>query len=211
MSSATPSSHGSEESRRLVRRAQDGDTAALDALFRLSHARLLRLVRARMRAGLRRHDDSDDLVQSALREALHDFARFRYQGHGSFQRWLAAIVEHKLSHRVRDHRRAMRAPPGDVVELDAGSTVSAQVPPALDAQPSEAAAMAETTAEVRETLSQLEQDERDVIVWRQFDGLANLEVAHALGITPAAASKRYLRALERLQGLLEARGFWRAG
>jgi RNA polymerase sigma-70 factor, ECF subfamily len=38
---------------------------------------------------------------------------------------------------------------------------------------------------------------------RHFEELSNQETAAVLGIQPAAASKRYVRALERLKGALE--------
>ena len=42
-----------------------------------------------------------------------------------------------------------------------------------------------------------------MLALRHFEELSNLETAAVLGIQPAAASKRYVRALERLKGALE--------
>jgi RNA polymerase sigma-70 factor (ECF subfamily) len=41
---------------------------------------------------------------------------------------------------------------------------------------------------------------------RHFEQLANKDAAQLLGVTEAAASKRYVRALERLRGILLAMG-----
>ena len=45
--------------------------------------------------------------------------------------------------------------------------------------------------------------DREVIALRHFEELSNIETAEVLGIQPAAASKRYLRALKRLREIME--------
>ena len=41
-----------------------------------------------------------------------------------------------------------------------------------------------------------------MILWRHFEQLSNRQIARILGISEPAAGKRYIRALERLRGLL---------
>ena len=48
----------------------------------------------------------------------------------------------------------------------------------------------------------MDDDDRDMIFMRHFEQLPNQEVAGALGLTEAAASMRYLRALRRLRDLM---------
>ena len=50
---------------------------------------------------------------------------------------------------------------------------------------------------------QLDDDDREVILMRHFEQLSNQEVAALHGLTEAAASMRYLRALRRLKELLK--------
>ena len=69
--------------------------------------------------------------------------------------------------------------------------------------PSLAAQRSEVVAKVREALDRLDPLDREVLALRHFEELTNHEVAAALGIRPAAASKRYVRALERLRNVLE--------
>jgi RNA polymerase sigma-70 factor (ECF subfamily) len=45
--------------------------------------------------------------------------------------------------------------------------------------------------------------DREVLALRHFEELSNTETAALLGIQPAAASKRYVRALARLKQILE--------
>jgi RNA polymerase sigma-70 factor, ECF subfamily len=52
----------------------------------------------------------------------------------------------------------------------------------------------------------MEPMDREVLQMRHFEQLSNIEVAQRLNIDPPAASKRYVRALERLKGLLVSKG-----
>ena len=46
--------------------------------------------------------------------------------------------------------------------------------------------------------------DREVLVLRHFEQLTNGEAAEVLQLQPSAASKRYIRALRRLKGILHA-------
>ena len=58
-------------------------------------------------------------------------------------------------------------------------------------------------AEVRTALESMNEMDREVLALRHFEELTNQEVAAELGIEPKAASARYIRALDRLRGILE--------
>jgi len=45
--------------------------------------------------------------------------------------------------------------------------------------------------------------DREIIALRHFEELSNSEVAQVLGLSKAAASNRYVRAMTRLQAVLE--------
>lgn len=68
--------------------------------------------------------------------------------------------------------------------------------------PSLAARRGEIMAQLREGLDRLDPIDREVLALRHFEDLGNHEVAALLGIKSAAASKRYVRALERLKDTL---------
>ena len=55
-------------------------------------------------------------------------------------------------------------------------------------------------------LAALPADDREVLLMRRFEDMANGEVAQALGLTDAAATMRYGRALYRLKEILMADG-----
>ena len=54
-----------------------------------------------------------------------------------------------------------------------------------------------------EALNGLESTDREILALRHFEQLSNVEVARELELTEAAASKRYMRALLKLRGILE--------
>jgi RNA polymerase sigma-70 factor (ECF subfamily) len=68
--------------------------------------------------------------------------------------------------------------------------------------PSQCAVRKETIAGLRQALEQLDEIDREVLVLRHLEELSNNEVAQILGIDKYAASKRYLRALARLRGVM---------
>src|SRR5262249_3464434 len=68
--------------------------------------------------------------------------------------------------------------------------------------PSRAAIRAETQIRVQEALNSMDPLDREVLTLRHFEMLSNDETAQLLGIRKKAASKRFVRALERLQDIL---------
>ena len=52
---------------------------------------------------------------------------------------------------------------------------------------------------LRKTMESLPEHDREILELRHFDGMSNSECAEALHLTPAAASVRYVRALEHLK------------
>ena len=73
--------------------------------------------------------------------------------------------------------------------------------------PSQAARAGELAELLRRALAMLDDDERDLILRRHFEQLRTArEVAQLLGVAEAAANKRYIRAMERLRGLLHQIG-----
>ena len=95
--------------------------------------------------------------------------------------------------------------PGQEVALDHGplpEASSAALAAQLmghDTRPSEAAIRAEMKIRVQEALDSMDPLDREVLALRHFEQLSRAEIAQVLGISEAAAGKRYIRALERLK------------
>jgi len=69
--------------------------------------------------------------------------------------------------------------------------------------PSQGAHREELRARVLAALEELDELDREIVALRHFEGLSNEEAAAELSIEPAAASKRFVRALLRLKPALE--------
>jgi RNA polymerase sigma-70 factor (ECF subfamily) len=68
--------------------------------------------------------------------------------------------------------------------------------------PSQAAVKAEMRVKLQEALNSLDPLDREILALRHFEQLSNTEAAQELELEPSAASKRYMRALARLQKIL---------
>jgi RNA polymerase sigma-70 factor (ECF subfamily) len=69
--------------------------------------------------------------------------------------------------------------------------------------PTQAAVRADMQIRLQEALNTMDPLDREVLVLRHFEELSNQETAELLGIQKSAASKRYVRALQRLKGILD--------
>ena len=71
-------------------------------------------------------------------------------------------------------------------------------------QPSAAAVRAERKIRIQTALNAMDPIDREILALRHFEQLSNGEAAQALSLSKSTASKRYVRALERLKEILAA-------
>ena len=72
------------------------------------------------------------------------------------------------------------------------------------ATPAAAALRQELAARFLEAIVELKDDDREIITLRHFEQLSNAETAAELGMAVSATSKRYIRALRKLEAILSA-------
>jgi len=195
----------------LVARARSGEEGALIQLLRIFEPRLVRMVELRLDASLRRRLDPADIVQDGMLEALRRFPEWRAQEALPFQVWLRLVTAQSLAQAQRRHLGAqMRDAQLEVSQQQGRSSISlgnaADAFAASVTSPSNAAQREELRGRVLAALEGLEELDREILALRHFEGLSNEEAAAELQITPAAASKRFLRALTRLRPALESWG-----
>jgi RNA polymerase sigma-70 factor, ECF subfamily len=126
----------------------------------------------------------------------------------SFFFWLRFLTAQKLVDAQRHHLGTIKRDASQEVSLYRGpmpeassASLAAQLLGMLTS-PSTAAMRAETQIKVQQVLNVLDHTDREVLVLRHFEHLTNGEAAELLGISPAAASKRYITALKRLKTIL---------
>jgi RNA polymerase sigma-70 factor, ECF subfamily len=198
----------SEDFQRKMDAVLEGDGEALASLFSMYRDRLRRMVELRLDARLRGRVSASDILQEAYIGALQRLPHYQATVDLPLFVWLRSVTMQRLIdvHRrhlvgqARDASREIRL--GEVEAIEAGSGHIAELF-ANTTSPSLAARRGEILAVVRDALDQLDVIDREVLVLRHFEQMSNLEAAAALCIKPAAASKRYVRAVERLKSVLE--------
>lgn len=196
----------------LLRAAANGDQVAWGSLNQNYAPRLRRAIAVRLDPRLRNRLDPSDIVQEAMIEAAKGIDNYIEESPLSFYLWLRMIALRRLLNAHREHLDAGRRDVRKEVSLDrricveASSEALADELIARDATPCTLAAQAERKVRILGALEGLEQMDREVLTLRHIEQLSPGETAEALGIELSAASKRYVRALERLRQALEADG-----
>jgi RNA polymerase sigma-70 factor, ECF subfamily len=186
----------------------DSSETPLGELFEQYRDRLRRAVQLRLDPRLKGRIDPSDVIQEAYVEAQARFDDFRRDSGVSPFLWIRLITMQRL---LILHRQHFQAKLRDVrreipLEAAAGPAVSSfhLASMIIDTQPgpSQAASRAEQQRELERALDGIRPGDRDVLVLRHFEHLSNAEAAAVLGISVAAASRRYYRALQRLKEAL---------
>ena len=203
--------------------APDEDIADLEAagedreqvlarVFDRHRRRLERMVEIRMHPAVRGRIGVSDVLQEAFLEVSGRLGDYLADPSLPFFLWLRVLTAQKL---IAEHRRHLGAQKRDVRRQvsrgrpgfpEATSVVLVEHLVGGGTTPTQAAVRAELRVQLEEALDQMKPSDREVLVLRHFEELTNVEAARELGIERAAASKRYVRAVQRLGALLEKLG-----
>ena len=170
--------------RSLWQRARSGDRSAYDRLFALHADRALLYTRARLGARLREKMESQDVLQEAYLAAYRDFEQFEYTDESAFTRWLCRIIDNRVRD-LGDHHGAAKRQAVALPTLEGTGPVTA-----LD--------RAEHRRRVERALDALEEDHRQVILLRFFEGLTAEEAGQRMSRSAGAVRKLTARALAEL-------------
>lgn len=192
------------ETQRLLDRARGGDQAAFEELFNRHRARLRRAIAIRIDRRLAARVDASDVLQETYMEAFHRLPKYLQHEGMPFYLWLHWIAREKVLGLHRRHLGAEKRTVLHEVPLLPVDSSAVFVSGILGRSPSPSQELAkiEMAERLRMALGQLDNDERDLILWRHFEQLSARDMAQLLEITEAAASKRYIRAVEHLRKLL---------
>lgn len=176
----------------LIERARNGDTSALDELFRRCLPPLRRWATGRLPRALRDGADTEDLLQDTLIRTLARLQSVEWDGQGALQ----AYLRQAILNRIRDEiRRVRRRPPGE--RLTDGYETA-------DASPLEEAIGAQALGRYEAALERLDPTEREAIIARVELGYSYQDVAIATGRPSAEAARLAVRrALVRLAEKME--------
>jgi RNA polymerase sigma-70 factor (ECF subfamily) len=193
----------------LIRRAAGGDDGSLAELFSRYRKRLRRMVRLRLDRRLQGRVDASDVIQEAYLDVAQQLPHYLVKREMSFFLWLRLVAGQRLMRIHREHLGAAMRDAGREVSLYKGAMPQASSV-SLAAQllghytpASQAVSRAEIQIQIQTALNDMEPIDREIIALRHFEELTNAEVAEVLGLESSTASKRYIRALKRLQIMLE--------
>ena len=197
-----------EETDRLLDHARAGDPGAVDKLLGEFREPLRRVIDLRLDPAIARRVDASDIVQDVLLEANQRLTEYLKSPSMPFHLWLRHLAQDRIIDTHRRHRLAQRRSV-DREQAIARAAWAEESSVSLMAQlvdtertPTSEAIRQELQRRLAAAIDQLADDDRDIVLMRHHEALTNGEVAHALGLTEAAASMRYLRALRRLRAVL---------
>ena len=200
----------SDQSRsELALRAGPGRQALFSQLLAEHRARLRATVDLRLDRRLRGRIDPSDVIQEAYLEAAERLEEFLAHPQMPFFVWLRLITLQRMAILYRRHLGTQSRDVSREVSLfdlslpDEASTVLADQLFGRDSSPSEAAERRENRELLERALAELDPIDREVLILRHFEELTNLETAAVLDLKPTAASNRYVRALKRLQEVVQ--------
>ena len=191
----------------IARLRREGD-AALANLFAEHRGRLRRMVEMRLDNRVTGRVDPSDVLQEAYLDASKQLQGYLASVPMPPFLWLRFLTGQRLMATHRHHLGAQMRDAKLEVPLDGparplvySESLSHHLAGRLTT-PSRAVARMELQAQLQEVLEGMEPLDREILALRHFEELSNNEVAQELGISKAAASNRYMRALVRLGKLL---------
>lgn len=192
-----------------IERLRTGDPQALADLFCLYREPLRRMITLRLDPRLAGRVSASDVLQESYLDAAKRLEHLLAKPDLPPLVWLRLIAGQRLMDVHRQHLGAQMRNAGQEISINregyfaaSSMCLAAQLVGEITS-PSEAAQRLEQRMKLEQALESLDPIDREVLALRHFEELGNRETAAALGIEPSAASKRYLRALERLRSVLE--------
>jgi RNA polymerase sigma-70 factor (ECF subfamily) len=163
---------------KLMRRAENGDSAAFHALVDHHAQRLFRLAVSLIGNAT----DAEDVLQETFVGAFRGLKSF--EGRASVKIWLTRILVNQAARWRRDRRgRSTEAMPGDVAAR---------------------AGAAESAIDVRAAIQQLSPDHQQVLLLREFESLTYEEIADVLDVPRGTVESRLHRARAGLKEKLKS-------
>jgi RNA polymerase sigma-70 factor (ECF subfamily) len=193
----------STRTRDLLAEVRDGHQQALDRLLGLYRRRLHAFIASRLDPRLRARLDPSDVVQETQLRIAARIRAYLKEPPMPFHLWARKLAYDRLLSARRDHRHAARRSVDRETRWPERSSVLLARPLlAGGPSPSEHLAAREFAERVGQAVARLSEADREILLMRHAESLSYEEVARLLDIEPAAARKRYGRALLRLRQVL---------
>jgi RNA polymerase sigma-70 factor (ECF subfamily) len=197
----------SDQTRDLLDQVRQGDRQALEQLLERHQANVHAFVKAWLDPRVRPRVAPSDVVQETQMEIVRRMDDYLRREPMPYRPWVLRTAYECLMNELRKHRQAGKRSVEREVPLPARSSLLL-VQPLLARGPSPDQELAdrEFAARVSQAVGQLDEADREILLLRHVQDLPYEEAACVLDIQPAAARKRYGRALLRLRKVLAEQG-----
>lgn len=189
---------------------QAGDTTtAIQTLHQRYGDRLRQQIAVRLDRRLASRVDPEDVLQEAFLDVLAKLGNFQKERQVPLFHWLRMIVQERI---IATHRVHLVAEIRDVRREEIGGAGGSGVDSALtlanlllnnDTSASGKFIREERHQKLSQALQEIAPADREIILLRVYENFSNEEAAISLNIEAAAASKRFVRAMQRLSAILK--------
>jgi RNA polymerase sigma-70 factor (ECF subfamily) len=173
----------------LISRAQAGDAAALENVYRAFERSVYTVARRICRTP----QDAEDVVQETFVEVLRSI--HRYRGDGPLAAWVKKVAASKALMKIRKHRPEQHDQP--LEESDRG------VPAGSGAAVIGQTGTTHHRVDLESAMSRLSDTSRAVVWLHDVEGYTHEEIASMMGRTTSFSKSQLARAHVRLRGFLQ--------
>lgn len=177
----------------LIRSVQNGNANAFEALVTENEAHIFRLC-LRMTGN---REDAADLTQEAFLKAYRSIASFR--GDCRFSSWMIRIASNVCLDFLRSKSKKQTVPL--TVENDEGEETELEIAD-IAALPEDKLLSGELKSSISRGLERLSDEQRQILILRELNGLSYDEIAKTLDIEVGTVKSRIFRARKRLCAFL---------
>lgn len=190
----------SEEWREQIRAAQAGDEKAFERLMTRYERQVYRLAFSL----LRHKEDAEDAMQETFIKLWRVLPTYRYEC--SLLVYVLRITR-TVSLDIERRRERRRANETSLtVEDDTGESVEREIADEdVSSRPDLAFERAERIRMVREAIEELPEEHRQIILYKDIQGLSYAEIGAILGLGEGTIASRLARARENLKKILKKR------
>jgi RNA polymerase sigma-70 factor, ECF subfamily len=189
----TDKDHSSAEDPKLVRAAQQGDTAAFEELV----ARHRDKIYARALSMMRNEEEAIDLSQEAWVKGWQRLKQF--QGEASFGTWMTRIVINLCLDQLRKHKR-QRTESIEAMDDESGGVERHM--PVLTVNPTAGLERSELRQRIDKAMGQLSYEHRTVLILHEFEEMEYKQIAETMQCSIGTVMSRLFYARRKLAALL---------
>lgn len=189
---------GFKQTLQLIREAKTGDQGALNEVCGRYLDRVHHLVRFRLGGRLRQKVESMDIVQEVMLTAVKDIEQFDTKSESRFINWLARIVENTIRDQIdyylaQKRRMTKEDYPEEIADKNIHRVTYKM-------------GSAEKMARLEKALDQLKDQQKEVIILKNYAGMTFKEIAALFDKKEDAVRMLFVRSMDKLTDLLAKQG-----